>query len=257
MMHAYDDPGAAFDREFLFLLSEMDPDIHRAVEFTDTAFVDTTDYFPMLWFINGRNAPDTMSEAFVPWLPTQPYNCMPMMHPGEKVLLRFIGGGRDLHPFHTHGNNMVQIARDGRLLESAPGAGPDLGVSDFTTTVTPGETIDALFTWSGSGLGWDLYGHTADDPLMPGENPDDHGLPFPVDLPQQQSLLLGEGYSGSPFLGQFGPLPPGHVSVNMNGGFFYMWHSHAEKEMVNDDIFPGGMMTMLIIEHPDVDIMEM
>jgi hypothetical protein len=92
---------------------------------------------------------------------------------------------------------------------------------------------------------------------MPGENPDDHGLPFPVDLPQQQSLLLGEGYSGSPFLGQFGTLPPGHVSVNMNGGFFYMWHSHAEKEMVNDDIFPGGMMTMLIIEHPDVDIMEM
>ena len=24
-----------------------------------------------------------------------------------------------------------------------------------------------------------------------------------------------------------------------------MWHSHTEKEMTNNDIFPGGMMTML------------
>ena len=23
-----------------------------------------------------------------------------------------------------------------------------------------------------------------------------------------------------------------------------MWHSHNEKEMTNNDIFPGGMMTM-------------
>jgi hypothetical protein len=29
-----------------------------------------------------------------------------------------------------------------------------------------------------------------------------------------------------------------------------MWHSHNEREMVNNDIFPGGMMTMLIIEAP-------
>jgi hypothetical protein len=29
-----------------------------------------------------------------------------------------------------------------------------------------------------------------------------------------------------------------------------MWHSHTEKEMVNNDVFPGGMMTMLIVEHP-------
>jgi hypothetical protein len=27
-----------------------------------------------------------------------------------------------------------------------------------------------------------------------------------------------------------------------------MWHSHNEKEVTTDDIFPGGMMTMLIIE---------
>ena len=27
-----------------------------------------------------------------------------------------------------------------------------------------------------------------------------------------------------------------------------MWHSHNEKELVNNDIFPGGLMTMLIVE---------
>ena len=80
-----------------------------------------------------------MLEDGVPWLPHQPYGAMVMMHPGDKVLLRLIGGGRDLHPFHHHGNNALAIARDGKLLESAAGAGADLAVSDFTQTVYPGE----------------------------------------------------------------------------------------------------------------------
>ena len=29
-----------------------------------------------------------------------------------------------------------------------------------------------------------------------------------------------------------------------------MWHSHNEKEITNYDIFPGGMMTMLVVEPP-------
>ena len=78
--------------------------------------VDTTTFFPVTWFINGRCAPDTMLEDGVPWLPHQPYGAMVMMHPGDKVLLRLIGGGRDLHPFHHHGNNSLVIARDGKLL---------------------------------------------------------------------------------------------------------------------------------------------
>jgi hypothetical protein len=31
-----------------------------------------------------------------------------------------------------------------------------------------------------------------------------------------------------------------------------MWHSHTEKELINFGIFPGGMMTMLIIEPPGI-----
>jgi len=255
---AYGDPDSAYDHEYLFLLSEMDPDIHWVVKFFPwLGPVDTTTFFPTYWFINGRNAPDTMLPAGVPWLPSQPYNCMPRMHPGERLLMRIIGGGRDSHPFHQHGNNAWIIARDGRLLTSDPNdpsAGADLAVSEFTLKSVPGQTLDAVFEWTGAGLGWDIYGHDPNDPLEVNEYAPDHGKPFPVVLPEQLELTFGAAYSGSPFLGALGSLPPGEGGLNVNGGYFYMWHSHNEKEMTNNDIFPGGMMTMLIIEPPGVPI---
>src|SRR3990172_9332429 len=132
---AYNHADSQYDHEYLFLLSEMDPRVHAFDEAGRMDLVDTTTYFPVYWFINGRAAPDTMSSAPDPLLPHQPYNCMPMMHPGEKILLRMVGAGRDLHPYHTHGNHHKVIARDGRLLSS--GAGADLSEMAFTTPVVP------------------------------------------------------------------------------------------------------------------------
>ncbi|MDO9219861.1 MAG: multicopper oxidase domain-containing protein [Thiobacillus sp.] len=255
---AYSHPDTAFAREHLFMLTEIDPLIHEQVQALVAAGlpvnVDTSTYLPVYWFINGRNAPDTMLEAGVPWLPTQPYNSVPRMHPGEKLLMRVIGGGRDLHPFHTHGNNFWVLARDGRMLESVPGAGPDLAFSDFTLRTVPGETYDAVFEWTGKNIGWDVYGHAVGDPLQPNEYAPDHGKPIPVVLPNLQDITIGPHYSGSPYLGRFGTLPPGSVVLNENAGYFHMWHSHNEREIVNNDIFPGGMMSMLIIEPANVPI---
>ena len=256
---AYGHTGARFDQEYLFLLTEMDPVIHTQVEAQVAAGaainVDTSAYHPVLWFMNGRNAPDTMLDAGVPWLPTQPYNCLPRMHAGEKLLMRVVNAGRDLHPLHTHGNNFSLLARDGRMLESTPGAGPDLAPSDFTLRAVPGQTYDAIFEWTGKNLGWDVYGHTsASDPLAPNEYAPDHGKPIPVILPNLQDLTFGAHYSGSPYLGSFSSLPPGGAMINANAGYFHMWHSHNELEIVNNDIFPGGMMTMLIIEPAGVPI---
>jgi len=62
-------------------------------------------------------------------------------------------------------------------------------------------------------------------------------------------------WSGSPFLGLLGTLPPGEGGNNPNAGYTYMWHSHNEKEMVNNNIFPGGLMTMLMIVDHSVMIM--
>ena len=69
-------------------------------------------------------------------------------------------------------------------------------------------------------------------------------------LPEALALTNGPFYSGSPFLGKVGLMPPGDGGLNPNAGYTYMWHSHSEKEITNFDVFPGGMMTMLIIEPP-------
>lgn len=264
MATAYGDCRSAYDQEYLYLLSEMDLEIHKLAEQGLYDQIDTSKYWPVYWFVNGRTAPDTMLDHNTSFLPHQPYGSMTMMKAGERVLMRMIGGGRDMHPFHTHGNNFDQIARDGWLLAATPaqraaevGVVPDKAVSDFTQTVAPGASYDAIFTWTGKGLGWDFYGHAATDPLAPGECPGgladplcDHGKPFPVILPGQQDLTFGAFYSGSPFLGAAGSLPPGEGGNNPNSGFAYMWHSHNEKEMTNNDIFPGGLMTMMIVEAP-------
>ena len=249
---AYGTASSAYDAEYLFLLTEMDPAIHRLVERGLMDSVDTTGFFPTYWFINGRAAPDTMYPPYVGRLPTQPYNSMPMIEPGRKLLMRVVGGGRDLHPFHHHGNHARIIARDARLLDTAAGAtgGADLSYEVFTVQAVPGQTVDAIFSWTGEALGWDIYGHAPGDMMEDGEYGPDHGKPFPVLLPENQDLTFGGFWTGSPFLGTLSSLPPGEGGMNPMAGYVYMWHSHTEKEMVNNDIFPGGMMTMLIVMPP-------
>jgi hypothetical protein len=260
--YAYDHPATAFDTEFLFLLTEMDPVIHELAAAENFSAIDFTARWPVYWFINGRTAPDTMLPDGVGWLPNQPYGCMPHMMPGERLLMRVVNAGQDLHPFHHHGNHARVIAMDGKLLESVPGAGPDLSHEVFTIQSVPGETVDAIFQWTGEKLGWDIYGDPAEHPHqctdadndtfddVTKEYCPDHGKPFPVTLPQQPHQRFGSHYSGTPFLGVPGLLPPGEGGNNPDAAFPYMWHSHTEKEMTNDDIFPGGMMTMLMIESP-------
>ena len=81
-------------------------------------------------------------------------------------------------------------------------------------------------------------------PLEPFEFAADHGKPFPVKLPVDQDITFGQMYSGSPFLGSQGILPPGEGGFNPFNGYFYMWHSHAERELTNNNVFPGGFLTM-------------
>jgi manganese oxidase len=262
--------GSQYEHEYLFFLSEMDSEIHDLVEQSGVPAADDSGrlgyYFPNYWFINGRNAPDTMAEAFVGRLPTQPYNCLPRTHPGERVLMRVVGGGHDMHPFHHHGQHARVIAVDAFPLETAAtavGHTPfDLSHEVFTVPSLPGQTMDAILRWTGKGLGWDIYGHKAGDgstcTAAGAEGLDsttheycaDHLKPLPVVLPEALALANGPFYSGSPFLGQVGLMPPGDGGLNPNAGYTYMWHSHNEKEITNFDVFPGGMMTMLIVEPP-------
>jgi hypothetical protein len=280
---AYNDAASTYDREHLFFLSSIDDEVHNAVEAGNFDAINNTDYSAVLWFINGRNMPDTVLGDFYPLLPNQPYSSLARMHPGDNMLMRFASASRDAHPFHAHGNNSIVIARDGRFLQSPGGTGADLSTSEYTIPVIAGATYDALFTWTGANLGFDIYGpvagipeqgiaaHTcnaADDTVdnktgaagsdgfhdSTWEYCDDHGKPVPVLLPELQDMTFGGFYSGSPFLGAFGSLPVGEGGLNLNGGMTFPWHSHTERELTNNDVFPGGMFTIVIIEPHSVSI---
>jgi manganese oxidase len=262
---AYDNAGACYDRENLYVLSEIDLDVHQAVELQVNAGgpieVPTSPYDPEYWLINGRCAPDTMAASGTATLAHQPYNALTEMYPGERLLLRIVGAGRQMHPFHTHGNHVRVLAQDGQLIANE--SGQLMGPLVFTVTSMPGATTDGIFEWTGEGLNWDVYGapHVNGDNTCngepnpsPGVDPDtkeycpDHGKPIPVELPALQQLTFGGFWSGSPYLGVLGSLPPGEGGLNPDAGYTYMWHSHSEREIVNNDIFPGGMMTMLVIK---------
>ncbi|HET7291510.1 MAG TPA: multicopper oxidase domain-containing protein [Vicinamibacteria bacterium] len=269
---AYSNAGTCYDRENLFVLSEADLDIHRTVEIQVAAGgpieVATSPYYdPEYWFINGRCAPDTMAADGDATLPSQPYSAITRMVPGERLLLRVVGAGRQAHPFHHHGNHARVLARDGQLLEN--GSGQLVGPSVFTITSVPGGTTDAIFEWTGKGLNWDVYGspHVNGPDTCNGlagpslgfdpttrEYCPDHTKAIPVQLPELQQLTFGGFWSGSPYLGVLGSLPPGEGGLNPFGAYTYMWHSHSEREIINNDIFPGGMMTMLVIEPPGTEI---
>jgi FtsP/CotA-like multicopper oxidase with cupredoxin domain len=304
---AYDNPLACYDREYLFQFSEMDPRIHMQVEAQagmscsaaqGCIMVDIEPYKAAYFMINGRSMPDDMDPNYAVQYPNQPYNGNPHMHPGELTLLRVIGQGRFQHPFHEHGNHVRLLARDGNLLVNSNQhlSGPLL----FTTTTTPGMTLDGIFQWTAKGLNWDVYGHVAGgsksgsnqntDVCSPDANgyyttgsgaapkapnyyewcaDHEHALeskPFgnvgsggPVTLPDPNVLTNGAWYGGSPYLGPDAmvrsvgstPIPPSGTVANsptQEAGFAFMWHSHNEREITTNNIFPGGMMMMMLVD---------
>ena len=184
---AYDHAASCYDREYLFQWMELDPKIHRQAEqqaqavagcsattnptpslpCPTTLAVPTEPYHPNYYLINGRSMPDDMDADYAPNYPAQPYNGNPHMRPGELILVRTIGQGRWMHPFHQHGNHVRILARDANLIlsQNDPSASATVlprlgGRMEFTTDTYPGQSYDGIFYWSGKGLGWDIYGHT-------------------------------------------------------------------------------------------------
>jgi FtsP/CotA-like multicopper oxidase with cupredoxin domain len=283
--------GSDYDQEFLYLLTEVDPDIHAEVAGGHVGHFTYHDRYATVWFVNGRVFPDLFQGDYNPLFPNQPYESPAQAHPGDKVLVRAVNVGQDSHPFHFHGENLRFIGRDGRRL-SSDGVVADLGRTDNTLNSAPKQTADMIWSWTGKNLNWDIYGpistgctdnnnDMADDDsgvmcndpscrdgLANGgteTNPDgfddynhqycpDHGKELPVSLPGLAELTFGGWWSGSPFLGDVGALPPGEGGLNPFGGYFLVWHSHAEKELTTFNIFPGGSLSAVVVLPPYVDI---
>ncbi len=271
--------------------------------------VPTEPYHPTYFMINGRSMPDDMDPNYAAEYPHQPYNGNPHMHPGELVLLRIIGQGRWQHPFHEHANHVRILARDGNLILSqteSPKTSPAPAL--FTTTTTPGQTMDGIFYFTGRGLNWDMYGHNSgsSDPrtrmaklpcvadangyntaatppapvrhqllrVVPGSQQAAGGGSVrrcrrrrPRDTAQPEHLyqrrmvrrqpLSGTGCDRATRPGSGARLPeladssdgaPNCTSCSLRNtqanpsnerGFAFMWHSHNEREITTNNVFPG------------------
>jgi len=82
----------------------------------------------------------------------------------------------------------------------------------------------------------------------------------PVTLPDPNLFTNGAWFGGSPYLGPdattratsaTGTTPPSGTIANSpaaEAGFAFMWHSHNEREITTNNIFPGGMMMMMLVD---------
>ncbi len=84
------------------------------------------------------------------------------------------------------------------------------------------------------------------------------GAGGPATTPDPLIMTNGLWYNGTPYLGQDAvnrargptPLPPGGALQNppAESGIAFMWHSHNEREITTNDVFPGGMLMMMLVD---------
>src|SRR2546429_509669 len=82
----------------------------------------------------------------------------------------------------------------------------------------------------------------------------------PATLPDPTLFANGAWYGGSPYLGPnatqratgpTGTTPPSGPTAHPptgEAGFAFMWHSHNEREITTNNIFPGGMLMMMLVD---------
>jgi FtsP/CotA-like multicopper oxidase with cupredoxin domain len=82
----------------------------------------------------------------------------------------------------------------------------------------------------------------------------------PATLPDPDILTNGAWYSGSPYLGpdatvraagtNTGNFLPANTQANPSNerGWAFMWHSHNEREITTNNLFPGGMLMMMLVD---------
>jgi FtsP/CotA-like multicopper oxidase with cupredoxin domain len=86
------------------------------------------------------------------------------------------------------------------------------------------------------------------------------GVGGPATLPDPLVATNGLWFNGTPYLGPDAvnrsrgatPLPPGGALQNppLESGIAFMWHSHNEREITTNDVFPGGMLMMMLVDPP-------
>jgi FtsP/CotA-like multicopper oxidase with cupredoxin domain len=234
-----DRPDSAFNpaKDYVFLLSEVEPDVHLAVERHQP--VDPSSDKARYFMINGRSMPDTLAPNDASWLPNQPYGALVHIKPYDAqtnprpATIRYLNAGSVNYPFHPHGSDERVVDRDGHAL-SGP-SGQDLSYVKYDLDVEPGQTLDVLMDWRDAEQ-WNASSN-----------------PVPTDLPViTDQLLTGTDtwFSESPYLGQQGALPANITANNECGEYYHIAHSHALEQATNYGASFGGMMTVFRIDPP-------
>jgi FtsP/CotA-like multicopper oxidase with cupredoxin domain len=98
----------------------------------------------------------------------------------------------------------------------------------------------------------------------------------PATLPDPNIFTNGAWYGGSPYLGPDATLravaPACSITTNANcssqqpsntqanppneRGYAFMWHSHNEREITTNNVFPGGMLMMMLVDSREFVINE-
>ena len=223
--------------EYVFLLSEVDPDLHLAVE--RKAPIDWKAFRARYFMINGRSMPDTLAPNNASWLPNQPYGALVHIRPYDSsanplpAVIRYLNAGTVNYPFHPHGSDERVVNKDGHAL--AGPAGEDLSYQKYDLDVQPGQTVDALMDWRDVEH-WNALTN-----------------PIPTEIPAiTDQLLVGTDtwFSESPYLGTKNPLPTYITSNNQCGEYYHIAHSHSLVQATNYGATFGGMMTVFRIDPP-------
>lgn len=244
-------------KEYLHVLSEIDPLVHSAAESTTYSY-DMTTYRARYFFINGRSFPDTVSPNFAAHIPSQPYGALVHIQPRntqryatgtvpnpdynpDPALLRYLNVGPVDYPFHPHSNNERQIGFDAHpMINTTAAATPtDVSVDRYSIVVPPGSTIETEFAWVDQ-QNWN-----------PATHPIDGGDAGSVPVPEQQARTEGQYWSGSPYLGWQNDLSTGKTQYNECGEMYQVAHSHALFQATNYGASMGGMLTMIRIDPPN------
>jgi FtsP/CotA-like multicopper oxidase with cupredoxin domain len=225
-------------KDYVFLLSEIAPDVHLAVERRQP--VDPSSFRARYFMINGRSMPDTLAPNFASWLPTQPYSALVHIKPYDATTnplpaaIRYLNAGSINYPFHPHGSDERVVNRDGHALE-----GPDkqdLSYLKYLLDVGPGQTLDVLMDWRDA-ESWD---------------PVDNPLPTQLPAITDQDLVGPDTwFSESGYLGEKNALPTNITSNNECGEYYHIAHSHALEQATNYGAAFGGMMTVFRIDPPN------
>ncbi|MDX6375141.1 MAG: hypothetical protein QOD98_4129 [Nocardioidaceae bacterium] len=225
------------DHEYLYVLSEIDPDLHLAVERGEP--FDVTAYNARYYLINGRSMPDTLAPNNAAWLPGQPYGAVVHIKPYDAAtnplpaLIRYLNAGSVNYPFHPHGSDERVVNTDGHATMGADGN--DQSYLKFDIDVQPGQSFDALMDWR------DV------------ENWNATTNPLPVGVPPIPDQMLpgpDTWFNETGYLGTKGLLPGGITDNNECGEYYHIAHSHALEQATNYGAAFGGMMTVFRIDPP-------